>query len=50
MAEGWRVSRVLSREVPAEDDEEVRRRAAAAVADRAVRREVERRVRWHERH
>ena len=50
MAEGWRVTRVLSREVPAEDDGEVRRRAAAAVRHRAVRREVERRVRWHERY
>jgi hypothetical protein len=50
MAEGWRVTRVLAREVPADDDGEVRPRAAAAVQDRAVRREVERRVRWHERH
>jgi hypothetical protein len=48
--DGWRVTRVVTREAPAEDDEEVRGRAAAAVADRAVRREVEQRVRWHERY
>jgi len=50
MAGGWRVTRVLSRRVPAEGDEEVRRRAVAAVQARAVRREVERRVRWHVRY
>jgi hypothetical protein len=48
--DGWRVTRVVARTVPADHDEAVRRRAAAAVADRAVRREVERRVRWRERH
>jgi hypothetical protein len=50
IGEGWRVTRVVDRKVPAGDDEEVRRLAEAAVADRAVHREVARRVRWHERH
>jgi hypothetical protein len=50
MAEGWRVTRVLSRRVPTDDDDEVRRMAVAAVQDRAVRREVEQRVRWRERY
>jgi hypothetical protein len=50
MAEGWRVTRVLSRRVPTDDDTEVRRMAVAAVQARAVRREVEQRVRWRERY
>ncbi|MGH9004112.1 MAG: hypothetical protein ACRDYV_13390, partial [Acidimicrobiia bacterium] len=50
MAEGWRVTRVVSRTVPTEGDEEVHRLAAAAVGARAVRREVEHRVRWHGRY
>jgi hypothetical protein len=48
--EGWRVTRVVARKMPAEHDEEVLGLAGAAVRARAVRREVERRVRWHERH
>jgi hypothetical protein len=48
--QGWRVTRVVARTVPADSDEDVRRRAVTAVADRAVRCEVERRVRWRERH
>ncbi|MGH9037797.1 MAG: hypothetical protein ACRD0O_18720, partial [Acidimicrobiia bacterium] len=49
-AEGWRVTRVVAREVPAHDDEQVRQLAVAAVQARAVRREVEHRVRWRERY
>jgi hypothetical protein len=48
--DGWRVIRVVARSVPAAGDEEVQRLAVAAVQTRAVRREVERRVRWRERH
>ena len=50
LPEGWRVVRVLDRRAPAAGDDEVRRRAVEAVQARAVRREVERRVRWRERY
>ena len=48
--DGWRVARVVTRTVPSDEDEDVRHRAEVAVADRAVRREVEGRVRWRERY
>lgn len=47
---GFVVACVESKVVPSVDDAEIRRRAADAVFAAALRREVEARVQWHDRH